>query len=97
MKETIESIVANHFGVTPEQLRAPRSDSQNTADARHFLWYFLCYVLGYKPAAVAEEYNTSRRNVSLSVVLIRDGIQIQPALSRHCAEITKQLKELNLL
>lgn len=97
MKETIESIVTSHFGVTSEQVRMRGRGPQEITDARHFLWYFLCFVMGYKTDAVAKEYNTTQRNVNYSITLIRDGIQIQPSFARHCAEITKQLKEYNLL
>ena len=97
MKEAIETIVAEHFGVTSEQLRLPKSDNRNTADAKHFLWYILCFILGYESGVVAKEYNTSRRNVNYSIALIKDGIQIQPFYAKHCGELTKQLKELNLL
>lgn len=97
MRESVENIIMAHFGVTPEQLRSAKSDSRNTSDAKHFLWYFLCFVLGYETRSVAEEYNTSRRNVNYAVSMIRDGVQAIPFYAKHCSELTKQLKELNLL
>lgn len=97
MKEDIEKVILAHFGATPEQVRTKRSDCRNTADAKHFIWYFLCGVLGHNARAIAKEYNATDRSVHYAVQNISDAIRLQPQFAKHCREIMKELKELNLL
>ena len=97
MKEQIEAIIMEHFGVNEAQLRSARSDNWNTSDAKKFLWYFLCFVLGYNKHEIAKEYNTSLRNLSYAISQICDGIQIQPYFRNHYSQLVREMKDLNLL
>lgn len=95
MIDTIEGIVARHFGVSLEELHGVCRE-QDITDAKHFLRYFLCKV-GYSKGDIAKRYNTTERVIRRSCGLIRDGVQMQPFYAKHCAEIQKELKELNIL
>lgn len=97
MRQDVENIVGEHFGVTIDQLHNPKCDSRNTMDARHFLWYILHHVLGYKMSTLVEEYHTTERNIAHHIAKIKDGVQLQPFYARHCGELMKQLREMNIL
>ena len=97
MENAVEKIIVAHFGVTSEQIRMPGKGNRDISDAKHFIWYFLCGVLGYNAGAIAKEYNTTERSVYYAIHTITDAIRLQPMFARHCRDITKELKELELL
>lgn len=97
MNTQIEEIIIGHFRVTPEQLRSPRSETRNIADAKHFLWYMLYRVMGYPANDIAGEYRTTRRNLFYSVAQIGDGIKTQSFYANHCRDILREMKKLELI
>ena len=97
MVNAVEKIIISHFGVTEEEVRSSKYRSRNVSDARHYIWYFLCGVLGYSVQSVSKEYGATDRSVQYAIHTIADAIRLQPSFARHCQEITKELKELDLL
>lgn len=95
MFDTIEQIIAEHFGLNAGQLVDGKTRPEN--DAKHFLWYFLHTVLGYSNADIATRYKVSVRNVIYYASLIRDSIGIDPYCSKNCREIQDKLKELDMI
>lgn len=95
MIEKVEQIVAEHFGVTVEQMKAGKSRRDN--DARHFLWYFLHCVLGFRGSVLSRTYGVAARNVYYYSSLVKDGLAREPFYSKNCMEIQAKLKELEIL
>ena len=95
MIERIEQVVADHFGITVDQMRTGKSRSE--LDARHFLWYFLHFVYGYSGRDVASRYGTTRRVILHYSALVRDRLGREPFFSKNCSELQGKLKEIEAI
>lgn len=95
MFSIIEQIIANHFGITHEELLTDACRS--ASDARHFLWYVLHTILGYSSNSIGRRYSVSTRNVLFYSSMVRDGIKTQPFYSSNFRKIQSQLKMLDLI
>lgn len=95
MFDTIEQIIAEHFGVTREELL---TDKQRAAsDARHFLWFVLHDVLGYSNNVISKRYGVSSRAVLSYSSTVRDGIRNQPFYASNFRGIRNKLQELDII
>lgn len=95
MFSIIEQIIANHFGITQEELLRERT--RPASDGRHFLWYVLHCVMGYRSKTVARAYHISPRNVLLYSAIVRDGIKNQPFYANHFRQIQADLRMLDII
>ena len=95
MIEQVEQIVAGHFGVSVENMKAGKSRRDN--DARHFLWYFLHCVLGFRGSVIAKTYGVAARNVYYYSSLIKDGLSRERFYTKNCMEIQAKLKDVEIL
>lgn len=95
MFSIIEQIIANHFGITHEELLT--DNSRPASDARHFLWYILHAILGYSSNSIGKRYSVSGRNVLFYSSMVRDGIKHQPFYSTHFRRIQASLKLLDII
>lgn len=95
MFSIIEQIIANHFGITHEELLT--SSTRPASDARHFLWYILHAVLGYSSNYIGKHYGVSSRNVLHYSSSVKDGIRYQPFYARNFRGIQSKLKILDLI
>lgn len=77
MYELLEEIISEHFGIKKEAL-VGNSRQRPYSDGRHFLYYILYYIFGYKVSAIADRYGRTRRNIYDSIDLIHDSIRLQP-------------------
>ncbi|MBO7684813.1 MAG: hypothetical protein J6Y20_04600 [Lachnospiraceae bacterium] len=95
MLDIIEQIIADHFGVTHEELLTDKQ--RGASDARHFLWYVLHDVLGYSKSVISERYGVSTRNVLYYSSTVRDGIRNQPFYASNFKGIQKKLRLLDII
>lgn len=95
MFDIIEQIIANHFGITHEELLT--DSTRSASDARHFLWYILHAILGYSSNNIGKRYGVSQRNVLFYSSMVRDGIHNQPFYATNFRRIQKSLKILDLI
>ena len=95
MFDIIEQIIANHFGITHEELLT--DSTRPASDARHFLWYILHAILGYSSNSIGKRYGVSQRNVLFYSSMVRDGIHNQPFYATNFRRIQKSLKMLDLI
>jgi len=95
MFSIIEQIIANHFGITHEELLV--SQNRPASDARHFLWYILHCIMGFSGNAVAKTYSVSPRNVLYYSAMVRDGIKYQPFYATHFRQIRAALRMLDII
>lgn len=98
MYAAVEQVVCEIFHVTPEQVRDINPHNlRDTRDARHFVWYVMHEVLGYRSLAIAEEYGVTKRNINHFVSLIDSGVHNHPFYARHYRTILNKLKESNII
>lgn len=99
MYRKVERIVSGQLGVPVEIIRSGVSENGNRtiSDARHFVWYILHGVLGYRTSAIAEEYRTSQRNIFLANAIIREGIRTQPYFAKHYRAMQAEMREEEII
>lgn len=95
--KTIEDVVAKHFGICVDDMKHYRKRKpMRVTDARHFVWYILCRLFGYRTEVVAKDYGTTTRNIQIGASMVSDGLKNQPFYSRHLAQITDALSSQNV-
>lgn len=93
MYAEVEKIVSEHFGVSIEEIQSGgRGVPRNVSDARHFTWYILYHVLGFKGKPIARRYNVTQRSILLSVATLKDGVRMQSFYANHYRQLQKQLR-----
>ena len=95
MIEKVEQIVAEHFGISVDQMRSGKTRPDN--DARHILWYFLHCGLGFRGSAIAKRYGVAARNVYYYSSLVKEGLAREPFYSKNCSEIQAKLKGVEII
>lgn len=93
--ENTEKVVANHFGISVEDM-VQGGKARKITDARHFLWYILYYVYGFKISFITQRYGITRRNFFYFVTAIKEGAKYQQFYHRHLATLLNELKSVDL-
>lgn len=92
MFEQIESIIADSFGISRERLIG-KELLREVTDAKHFLYYILYFIYGYKAISIAERYGVTKVNVYSSIRQIHNGIRTQKYYANIHARILKDILE----
>lgn len=98
MYRIIEDTIAPLFGVTPEDIRdiSPHN-TRDVLDARHFIWFVLHEVLGYRSVVIASEYGVTKRNINHYISDFSDGLRCQPFYANNYRRILSALKEKDII
>lgn len=92
MFEKIENIVADSFGISRERLIG-KELLREVTDAKHFLYYILYCIYGYKALSIAERYGVTKVNVYSSIRQIHTGIRTQKYYANIHARLLKDILE----
>ena len=93
MYNRIEQEVAEYFGISPESIRSSSMKRVDT-QARHYVWYILYYIFGFKAAAIAYEYGVTRQLVHHSVKQVHEWIRLYPDCAETYSDIMNRLKDI---